>query len=435
MNLRINQISALQIFQLIRFSTLLLIGVVFAKSGLATAEIGQYETFLFLAGAVSFFWLNGLIHGFLPLSEKRSGAGKSSMLFNVFYLLAAFSALTVLFLILFEGAVSGHLLKGSNIPFFKYLLIYLFITSPASLVEYIYLIRKEGKQMLVYGVTSYTLMFVLVVLPIALGKSIEYSMAGLVVSSLFRLVWLFVLLFRYSHPGFDSLFIKNHLKCAYPLIFSMLLSGSGQYIDGFIITGYFDDATFAVFRYGAREFPLVLLLANAFSSSMLPEFSNSSGLKQSLEKIKLNSTKLGRWLFPLSAVMLLVSHWAFPVVFNVSFTGSATIFNIYLLLIISRLLFPQTILIGLRSTREIMWASFLEIVVNVGLSLWFVQLWGLPGVAYGTVCAYLFEKLFLMIFVKKNFNIYLSEYLNVKQHLVYSLLLSALFVIIEFLIY
>ena len=82
-----------------------------------------------------------------------------------------------------------------------------------------------------------------------------------------------------------------------------------------------------------------------------------------------------------------------------------------------------------------MWASFLEIVVNVGLSLWFVQLWGLPGVAYGTVCAYLFEKLFLMIFVKKNFNIHLSEYLNVKQHLVYSLLLSALFVIIEFLIY
>lgn len=168
---------------------------------------------------------------------------------------------------------------------------------------------------------------------------------------------------------------------------------------------------------------------------MLPGFSDRSELKQNLEKIKRNAQKLGLWLFPLSGIMMLLSHWAFPVVFNANFSGSATIFNIYLLLIVSRLLFPQTILIGLQKTREIMWPSFLEIVVNVALSLWFVQLWGLPGVAYGTVCAYLFEKLFLMVFVKKNFRIHLSEYLNVKQHVLYSLILSALFLITEFLIY
>jgi O-antigen/teichoic acid export membrane protein len=434
-NIKINQISALQIFQLIRFSTLLMIGVVFAKLGLSTAEIGQYETFLFLAGAVSFFWLNGLIQGFLPISEKRAESEKSPLFFNVFYLLTAFSALAVIFLILFEGAVSGHLLKSSNIPFFQYLLVYLFVTSPASLVEYIYLLRKEGKEMLVYGAVSYALMFGLVVLPALLGMGMEFSMAGLVASSVFRLVWLFILLFRHSKPGFDKQFIRTHLKCAYPLIFSMLLSGSGQYIDGFIITGYFDDATFAIFRYGAREFPLVLLLANAFSSSMLPEFADSSVVKLSLQKIRQNAAKMGRWLFPLSGAMMLVSHWVFPVVFNRNFSESSTIFNIYLLLIVSRLLFPQTILIGLRSTREIMWASFFEILVNVGLSLWFVQLWGLPGVAYGTVCAYMFEKLFLMFWVKKNFRIHPSEYLNVKQHLLYSLLLSAIFIVVEFVIY
>ena len=435
MNFKITQISALQIFQLIRFSTLILIGVVFTKSGLTTSEIGQYETFLFLAGAISFFWLNGLIQGYLPLFGEQSVSRKSSALFNVFYLLLAFSGLAVLFILLFEHSISGFLLKGSPIPFLKYLLVYVLISSPASLVEYVYLIKKQGRLMLIYGIISFFLMFLLVILPPVLGLSIEYSMIGLVVSAAFRFLWLLVLLFRHSNPNPDFTFIRNHLKYASPLILSMFLSGSAQYIDGFIITSYFDDATFAVYRFGAREFPLVLLLVNAFSSSMLPGFADRTALKSNLKKIRQNSQQLGFWLFPLSGLLMLLSHWAFPVIFNVNFAGSATIFNIYLLLIVSRLLFPQTILIGLQKTKAIIWASVIEIVANVALSLWFVQFWGLPGVAYGTVCAYLLEKLILMVFVRKNCGFRINEYLNVKQHLLYSLLLAVLFYVTEFLIY
>ncbi len=435
MKFKLTQISALQIFQLLRYSTLILIGVVFTKSALSTSEIGQYETFLFLAGAVSFFWLNGLILGFLPSSDKHSTSAKSSDLFNVFYLLMVFSILSVLFILLFEHSISGTLLKGSEIPFLKYLLIYLLFTSPAGLVEYIYLIKDQGKGMLVYGVVSYALMFLLVVLPPVFGFNVEYSLIGMLISSVFRFIWLLVMLFRNSIPMFDPDFIRKHLKSASPLVFSMFLSGSGQYIDGFIISRYFDDATFAVFRYGARELPLVLLLANAFNASMLPGFADLSKLKSNLEVIKRNSQKLGFWLFPLSGMLMLISHWAFPVIFNVSFSGSATIFNIYLLLIVSRLVFPQTILIGLQKNQAIMWASFLEIVLNVALSIWFLQFWGLPGVAYGTVCAYTFEKLILMLFIKKTCGFGVSAYLNMKQHLLYSLLLTVEFILIEFLIY
>ncbi|MBL7972069.1 MAG: polysaccharide biosynthesis C-terminal domain-containing protein [Prolixibacteraceae bacterium] len=435
MNLKITHISALQIFQLIRFSTLVLIGVVFTRSGLSATEIGQYETFLFLAGAVSFFWLNGLIQAFLPSVGELSVSDKSSALFNVFGLLAGFSLLTAGFVLLFENSVSGYLLNGSGIPFLKYLLIYLLVSSPASLVEYIYLVRKQGRLMLIYGTVSFMLMFLLVVLPAVWGLDIQYCVAGLVVSSAFRLIWLLVLLFRNSIPVFDPEFILKHLKNAWPLIFSMLLSGSSQYIDGFIITSRFDEATFAVFRFGAREFPLVLILANAFSMSMLSDFSGQLNLKVNLEQIRTNSEKLGRWLFPLSGGMMLVSHWAFPRIFNTSFAESATIFNIYLLLIVSRLLFPQTILIGLRKNQVIMWASFFEVVVNVTLSLLFMQFWGIAGVACGTVCAYIFEKLLLAGVVHKNYGCRISDYLNVKQHLLYSLLLASEFFVIEYLIY
>ena len=215
----------------------------------------------------------------------------------------------------------------------------------------------------------------------------------------------------------------------------MFLSGSGQYIDGFIITSYFDDATFAVFRFGAREFPLVLLLANAFNASMLAGFADKSKLTGNLEAIRQNSQKLAAWLFPLSALLMALSHWLFPVIFNSGFKESAIIFNIYLLLIVSRLLFPQTILTGLGKNKPILWASLFEIILNVALSLWFVQMWGLYGVAYGTVCAYVFEKLILMAFVKKMVGLRVSDYLNVGRHVLYSVLLMAEFIVIEFLIF
>ena len=208
-------------------------------------------------------------------------------------------------------------------------------------------------------------------------------------------------------------FIKEHLKLSSPLILSALLSGSAQYVDGFIVTSRFDEATFAVFRYGARELPLVILLANAFSNAMLPEFSVSQNLNNSLQKIKANSGRMANFLFPLSAALLFLSHLLFPIIFNAQFIESASVFNVYLLLITSRLLFPQTVLIGLRKVSFIAKASLLELVINVALSLWFVQFWGIVGIAYATVLAYLAEKIFLVIAVNRQLNIPVTKYQNI----------------------
>jgi len=431
----IQSTSALQIFQVLRFSTMMLIGIVFAKSSLSTAQIGQYETFLLIAASVTFFWLNGLIQGFLPWVSKERIESKSSVLFNVFILVSGLAIFAGLFLILFEHSISILLLKKPSLPYLNYLLIYILATTPASLVEYIYLIKKQGKMIVTYGALSFFIMFLLVVIPAVLGLDIEYCIIGLIVSSLFRYGWLIVILIKNTVFVLDSGFIRKHLQASYPLILSMFLSGSAQYIDSFIVTSYFDDATFAIFRYGAREFPLVLLLANAFSISMLPGFADRVQLKSNLQKIKFNSQRMSNWMFPLSGAFMMISHWIFPLVFNVNFTQSATIFNIYLLLIISRLLFPQTILIGLQKTNLIMWASLFEIIVNVTCSLVFVRIIGLPGVAYGTFVAYVLEKLLLIVFLSKTYKIKVSSYQNISRHLVYSLLLASEFVIIEYLIW
>jgi O-antigen/teichoic acid export membrane protein len=222
------------------------------------------------------------------------------------------------------------------------------------------------------------------------------------------------------------------LKFGGPLILATFLSGSAQFVDGFIVTSYFDEGTFAVFRYGARELPLAMLLANALSTAMLPDFAIENQLRLNLQKLKQSVTRLSHFLFPLTAVLLLITHPVFPIIFNPKFAESATIFNIYLLIIISRLLLPQTLLNGLQISKPIMTAALLELIVNVSLSLILVQFFGISGIAYATFIAYLFEKIYLSIEVKRKMNVSLNEYIPLKIYTFYSLTIILIFAIVEF---
>ena len=113
---------------------------------------------------------------------------------------------------------------------------------------------------------------------------------------------------------------------------------------------------------------------------------------------------------------------------------SATIFNIYLLIIISRLLLPQTLLNGLQISKPIMIAALLELIVNVSLSLILVQFYGIAGIAYATFIAYLFEKIYLSVVVKNKLKVGVSEYIPIKIYSIYSFTILVIFVIVEFII-
>jgi O-antigen/teichoic acid export membrane protein len=423
----LNTVSAFQFYQLVRYSTLILIGVVFTKTALTQSAIGEYETFVFIAGAVSFFWLNGLLKALLPLSAEN----KKSNIFSAFVLIQIFSLSAAIFLLLLQALFSKYLLNEKNIPEIWLLLVYIVFGVPANLVEYFYLIKKKNRAIVFYATISFFIQFILVILPPVLGYGIALAIKGLVLSAVLRYIWLWVILVYYSEISYSQIFVKEHLKLGGPLVAATFLSGSAQFVDGFIVTSKFDENTFAVFRYGARELPLAMLLANAMGSAMLPEFAIKNRLKQNLKKLKQSVSKLMHFLFPLTAILLLISHTVFPVLFNPEFKESATIFNIYLLLVISRLLMPQTILNGLKISKNIMYASFFELVLNISLSLIFVQFWGIAGIAFATFLAYLFEKIYLTIVVRRKLNIQLQEYLPINFYFLYSVGIVVIFIFAE----
>lgn len=437
-NAKITNISGLQLFQLFRFGILFLISIIFSKSQLSTGEIGIYETFLLIAGGVSFFWISGLIQSLMPLFKASQAYGnselsKNPLLFNSFLILLFFSSLAGVFVFISNESIAGFLgLHTDKLPYLKILVAYIVLSGPNNLIEYIFLLKNESKSIVLYGVISFSLQLFFVTTPILLGYDLGYGLYGLVAVNLLKFFFLSYLLFRHSKFQVSFLYIREHLGLATPLIFSILLSGSASYVDGFLVSNRFSEATFAIFRYGARELPFVVLLANAFSNAMIPEFSGKFNMKTSLSVLKRRSKKLISYLFPASILLLLTSKFIYPIIFNPDFKESADVFNIYLLIIVSRLIFPQTILIGQKKTKIIMISSFLELSVNIGLSLILIGKWGIEGVALATLIAYLSQKLLMMGYLSAKMKIKISDYIPVKSWLLWCGIIIVIYGFVRF---
>jgi O-antigen/teichoic acid export membrane protein len=306
----------------------------------------------------------------------------------------------------------------------------MFFSCPSNLVEYIYLLKNKPAWILRYGILTFSSQILVVSLPAVFGYPMEYCVGGLVAISVARYIWLLVLLKKYALPKFSPLFIREHLHFGAPLIISALLGSSASYVDSMIVLNWFDPATFAIFRYGAKEFPLVLLLANAFATAMIPEFSDKTKLDQSLENLRRKSTNMMHFLFPATLVFLLLSEQIYPIVFNEEFVKSARIFNIYLMLISARLVFPHPIIIGQKKNRVILSASLAEFVTNVSLSLLFVRFWGIEGVAFATLVAYSLQKIIWVVYNKTKLGISPGRYINLKFLAFYTIIMVAIFCLI-----
>jgi O-antigen/teichoic acid export membrane protein len=418
----------------------LIISIIFTKSHLTRADIGQWEMFMFIAGLMTFFWVTGIIQSLLPLYHRNktyrkmgdNGTTKSPEIFNAFLLMCFFS---LLFFAL------GHSLKNNfsvfhfsgNVPYINLLLLYILLSSPVCLIEYIYLLNNRSYRIFQYGLYTFTAQLIFIITPVLFGKDIIWSIWGLLAITGFRWVWLIILLRRYTEMTISFEFMKEHLYLGVPLILTSLISGSAQYTDGVIVSAvYRDPAIFAWFRYGAKEFPLVLMLANGLSNAMLPEFSTRERMKESLAKIRVKSKRLMHFLFPAAMLMMLFSKWIYPRMFNPEFQKSADIFLIYSLLIIPRLIFPQTIIVGRKKTHISLIAAILELAINIPLSLLMIK-WGynIVGVALSTFIVYTIGKAFLVGYLWIKMNIKPSEYIPVGLYAFYSVMIGVLFILID----
>lgn len=421
----INGVNALQFFNLLRFGTTILLMVVLAKF-LPQEEIAIYEMFWFIVSMLSFFWVSSTINAALTYLPKLLKEDQKKALFNIF-----------LFFITTSVLISGLLYFGSDwftqtfgvteeLPYIPHLCLFLVFQSPSWLIQIFYLLLKKYKSIVVYGSIAFGLQIVAVVVPLLMNWGLEEIFIGLILLGLMKFLWLLFLVFKHTTLSLDFSITKPFLLLAIPLIMKSLLGHGYEYIDGLIVTSYFtDENEFAIFRYGAREMPYVTLFIGAIVTAMLPEI--ALDLQRGMETLKQRTKEVMQWMFPLSAVLMLLSPYLFEYIFNPEFRASAFVFNVYLLMIASRILLPQVVVMAKEQNYFLVLSALVEVSINILLSFIFVRYFGLMGIAFASVIAFFVNKINMIVFLKKKYNISPSQYVEGSTYFMYVALLYGSF--------
>ena len=430
----IRSISGLQTFQILRYSGQIAVAVLLAQSGIGRYSIGIYESLLLISGMTGFFWVGGLMNALIPRFRKSDEATQPRLLNSAFLTMLILSGLLFAGLRLFEAPLT-NLLNRDSIPGYQLFTWFVLLNNPTFLLEYLLFLKpvgkgKSGTQLLIYGLLVFALQIVLIGLPAINGHPIESVVQGMVIFAGIKFGLLLLAIGPSLFKGLDREAWAGLMRLGSPIALSLLLGGISVYIDGLIVANRMGAESLAVFQYGARELPLVLLLANAFSAAAAGTI--ASDQKAGLAEIRDRSYVMLRWLFPLTVILMLLSPVLFPLVFTPEFKESWQIFNVYLLLLIPRLLFPQSVLTGRGDGWVLSGVSLVELVVNTALSLWWLQLFGIIGVAYATVAAHLLDKLMLIGHLHFRNQISPSTYIRVPAYLAYSAILAAVFLLSQY---
>lgn len=371
------------------------------KLGATEQQIATYETFLWLTGMFTFFWIAGTINAMLSVQKNFN---QQEVFANTALAILWQSVIAVQLLVVFQFVNNGNPILTAMAAG------YVLFNTVAFLNEYIYFLKDEKKSLLTYGLSSTGIQILLTVIPFVISGEILWSLAGLAILGIAKLFWLVVMLRKHATFSFNKPFLSSLIKLSIPASTTILVSGSAEYIDGFLVKKYFDEKSFALFRYGARELPLALILANTLSTAMIAPIAND--ISAGLDKLKQQSAKLSMLLFPISIVLMLTSKMLFVTFYNDTYLLSASIFNILLLLVIPRLVFPQTVFTALRMNTTTLTVSLVEIAINIVASITLMQYYGLMGIAYGTLLAFVIDKTLLVFLLYRKHHIAPGQYIN-----------------------
>ena len=113
----------------------ILTSILLAKSGLATGDIGLYETLFFIATTVSYFWLNGFMQGFLVFVPSVALRDRSAAFFNIVLLFNVLSVFIFVCLFFFPSRVAFVFTGGSGLSYLDLFSIYLLFGLPPFVLE------------------------------------------------------------------------------------------------------------------------------------------------------------------------------------------------------------------------------------------------------------------------------------------------------------
>ncbi len=405
---------------MLKQAAVLIGSILIAQSALSLEQIGKLEWLFYLGYIGTFFWSNGLLQSSLRSAPGESPAQRADILWNVFKAKSFLAGIWIIFMLLLYPFIWSDLQIGFHIYLFFVLWIVGNIFS--AYLPFLFYRMQKYKNLMLFNVLYFSIYISIFIFFMIKGSALESLLIYLGVFGLLLIAGTTRAAISIKDTSLNSSGMSATLITALPLIGYALMAGLAVVTDGWLVKLWSnDEEIFAIFRYGARELPLSLAASVALSGAVIPLISNSpeSGLTQ-LKKRALSWMHI---LFPVSIGLVLSSNYLFDWFYGNRFADSVLLFDILLLLVISRLIFPQSILLAKGEYKLIFKISVMEILLNISVSIGLLYHFGLIGIVAGTVIAFLFEKLVMIFIIRKTYKIPLSSYHAHSWHLLYTLAL------------
>lgn len=425
-----DSVFALQTFNVLRFSAFFLVSVLLVKIPLPVEQIADYEYVLFLSSIVTGWWIHGFLQSYMSDSGSLTINGKK-LLFRGYSRLFVILGSGILLVVgvAIEILASFHYLQKPPERFY-YFLFFHFVLQGCILIVYYFHQRKLLRPiyfLAIYFFVTYIASFILLLRPDASLPQVYAWLAG------FSLPILGIWIYLYVKSGTttDQKSIKSYLS---QLSILMLIQGIGfisLWSDGFWVQYFYGtDKMFALFRYGGREFPLFIILTTTFGTAIIHEAATEKGWRT----IHDASRRFIGMFLPVAFVLLFTSQYLFAWIYHTDFVPASFIFDLYLLLIVVRVLFPRTILIAHRYYKSLFWITIAELLVNAILSVTLYWIWGILGLILGSVFAHIFELGVSMYIIRSRLGIQLKKIMPVRIYLAFVVVL-VLVVVVKYCIF
>ncbi|MCS7073468.1 MAG: polysaccharide biosynthesis C-terminal domain-containing protein [Bacteroidia bacterium] len=422
----------LQLFQVGRFGANFLGSALLSRLFGNPTELAVFETMQVWFAALSFAILSGITGIFLPYffsqTENRQSvypaAFEISCLFGI-------GIGTLHWILCYHSLGERYWLETTLFS------AYCFLNVSSAVTEYYLVAEERLPETLVYGLLLSIGTLLAYVVPVWLGWSVVGCSFGLLIWG--GLKWIVAFqLYRQKRKCKDYKTNKKlYLLAAFPLIGVSLVGGSCEYIDAFLVRHYLTAEDFLWLRYGGREIPISLLLASALSTVAAGRIAAAKTFQERRREyllLKQETIRFLLWLFPVTIALMLSSQYLFRLLYADYLQPAVKVFDICLLLLVPRAMFPQSVLNGLQFQRLTFRASVLEWLFHVGLSIWLVSWYGVQGIAWTMVLSQFVDKLILIWFCSR-LNIKPHWYIPINFFSAMSLLLIFVYCLKVFIIY
>ncbi|HMN31989.1 MAG: oligosaccharide flippase family protein [Chitinophagaceae bacterium] len=217
---------------------------------------------------------------------------------------------------------------------------------------------------------------------------------------------------------FDRMILKEIWQIGIPLYIVELLGNSYTYIAGFIISGYFGENEYAIYKNGSMELPLIGTIYATISTIMMADMTmhiqskNYLAVAESKRKIITTTAVV---IFPLALFFIFFNKEFITIYFSEKYIESSKIFIVFCLALLIRIQNYSDILIILRKSKYVLYSFLVFMIMNIILNIFLSKTLGILGCAIATISSVYILSFMQLHLTIKSLKVTYNQYIDFKS--------------------